>query len=101
MDQTNTTTHRQYVDIPEQDGLIERYKIVSIKDDELYISMHYVDSGDTEIRYEPNRRGWEYGQEINESELPFKHIEELSDVKERLSRTESTSSETEKEKVRI
>ncbi len=101
MDQINTTTHRQDVDRPEQDGLIERYKVVSVEGDELYISMLYVDSGETEIRYEPNRRGWDYGIEINESELPVEHIEELSDIKERLSSTESIPSENEKEKVKV
>lgn len=101
MGQTNTTTHRQYVDRSEQEEMEERYKIVSVEDDELYVSMVYVEDGEIENRYEPKRRGWEYGIEIEESDLPGKHIEELSDIKERLSSTNSAASESEAEKIKI
>lgn len=101
MGQTNTTTHRQYVNKPEQEDLKERYKIVSVEEDELYISMVYVEDSEIENRYEPNRKGWEYGREIDESNLPVEHIEELSDVKERLSITDSVSSESEVGKIKI
>jgi len=98
MGQINTTIYRQHVDRPEQE---ERYKIVSVEEDELYVSMVYTEDGEIENRYEPNHRGWEYGRKINESELPVEHIEELSSVKERLSSTDSVSSEPEVGKAKI
>ena len=103
MSEITTTTHRQYVDRPQQQeqDLIERYKIISTDGDDLYVSMLYVEEGEIESRYEPDRRGWEYGLEIDESQLPAEHLEELSDVREKLSELDNMNQESEKRKVRI
>lgn len=99
MGQINTTTHRQYVSRPEKEEITERYKVVSVKEDELYVSMVDVEDEETENFYDPDCRGWEYGYGINESKLPVKHIEKLSDIREKLSSNESISSETEMGKI--
>jgi|GEM_PF-729259 hypothetical protein len=103
MSEITTTTHRQYVDRPQQteQDLIERYKVISTDGDELYVSMLYVEDGETESRYEPDRKGWEYGLEIDESQLPVGHLEELSDIREKLSEPESVSQEPEKGKIKM
>jgi hypothetical protein len=101
MEESNTTTYRQFVEKDEREDLVERYKIVSIEENELYISIVNVDNEETENRYEPNRKGWEYGEDIEDSELPAGHLEELSDIKERLSISDSSSGKTEARKVRM
>lgn len=99
MVEISTTTHRQYVKTPKEEEWAERYEIRTIQEDELYVSRIYVEDDKIETHYEPDWNGWGFGRQINDSELPLEHLEELEELKDRLSISENISAELEPEKA--
>lgn len=91
MEKTNTNTYRQYAGLSGEEELEMRYKIVSIENDDLYISLFYPEKDSVESRYDPKFNGWDHASEIDESDLPDDHLDKLEDIREKLSRKDSES----------